>query len=392
MIGLIIGVVVVLAGAGLGVWWYNATQRVAEADDEGDEAAAAETAPDEPITEADRQAVAERQDFDPDDLDDAPERPQPEYSPVGRVAATALSMIPDPERGARETAAALVNRPQPEHSRVGAIVASLISLVPKPLLGVRGTLFKRMAIKSIENYHKTAGGDAVAINAKAGQQLALEPVAYKAPEECEEGERPGWRVKGREKSWDPAKEGNSVNYLGKTPVVALEDDSHVEAGWLAPRVGQAIEMDNYWPLFSDPEITAHIDMRAGGAGASNGAIADGGTGTINFELDDIGQYADDAVVDLNSGPGYDGMRISLSKAREWQAEHADSEQMQMQEDRGFLRGLANGDEGPSLFKLLLVCAAIILGTLFAVFGLPQLLGGSGVGAGGINPLFLGGLL
>jgi hypothetical protein len=387
MIALIIGVVVVLAGAVGGVWLYNARQRVDEADDaEAPDTADAQTLDEEAVDAAHQANAARASDATDDDLD----RPEPEYSPVGRAAATVLSMIPDPERGPRETVAALVNRPQPEHSRVGAIVASLISLVPKPLLGVRGTLFKRMAIKSIENYHKTAGGDAVAINAKAGQQLALEPVAYKAPEECEEGERPGWRVKGREKSWDPAKEGNSVNYLGKTPVVALDDDSHVEAGWLAPRIGQAIEMDRYWPLFTNPDISAHIDMRAGG-GAANGAIADGGTSTINFELDDLGQYADDAIVDLNSGPGYDGMRISMSKAREWQAEHADSEQMQMQEDRGFLRGLANGDEGPSLFKLLLVCAAIILGTLFAVFGLPQLLGGSGVGAGGINPLLLGGL-
>ena len=284
-----------------------------------------------------------------------------------------------------------IDRPTKEESTLGKLGAKLLTTVPKPILGVRGTLFKRMAVKSIENYHKVAGGDAVAINAKAGQQLALEPVAYKAPEECEEGERPGWRVKGREKAWDPAKEGNSVNYLGRTPVVALEDDSHVEAGWLAPRIGQAIELDNYWPLFADPEITAHINAGAGAAG--NGAISDGGMGSLQFTLDDIGQYADDAIVDLNSGAGYDGMRISMSKAREWQAEHAESEAMQMQEDRGYLRGLANGDEGPSLFKLLLVCAAIILGTLFAVFGLPQLLGGSGVGAGGINPLMLfGGLL
>jgi len=284
-----------------------------------------------------------------------------------------------------------IDRPTKEESTLGKLGAKLLTTVPKPILGVRGTLFKRMAVKSIENYHKVAGGDAVAINAKAGQQLALEPVAYKAPEECEEGERPGWRVKGREKAWDPAKEGNSVNYLGRTPVVALEDDSHVEAGWLSPRIGQAIELDNYWPLFADPEITAHINAGAGAAG--NGAISDGGMGSLQFTLDDIGQYADDAIVDLNSGAGYDGMRISMSKAREWQAEHAESEAMQMQEDRGYLRGLANGDEGPSLFKLLLVCAAIILGTLFAVFGLPQLLGGSGVGAGGINPLMLfGGVL
>jgi hypothetical protein len=331
-------------------------------------------------------------DADPAPTADADADGDPEYSTAGRAIATAASAVPDPDRGVRETVAELTDRPQTQYSSVGAIGASLISLIPKPLLGVRGTLFKRMAVKSIENYHKTAGGDALAINAKAGQQIDLEPVAYRAPEECEEGQQPGWRVKGREKAWDPAEEGNSVNYLGRTPVVALEDDAHVEAGWLAPRIGQAIEMDQYWPLFSDPEITAHIDYGGGGGAQTNGAQAGGGTGAIQFELDDMGQYADDAIVDLGSGAGYDGMRISLSKAREWQAETAASEAMQMQEDRGYLRGLANGEDGPSLTKLLLICAAIILGVLGIVFLGPQLMG-SGGGGGGINPLMLaGGLL
>lgn len=352
----------VLAGGGLGAYAYLHKEQ--HTDDEDDDDAAT------PPADGDDEATQT-------------------YSSLGAIVAGAVSLVPDPEHGVRETTRALIDRRQPEHSTLGAIGAALISTIPKPLLGVRGTLFKRLALKSIENYHKTAGGDAVAINAKAGQQIDLEPVAYKAPEECEEGEEPGWRVKDREKAWHPAKEGNSVNYLGRTPVVALEDDSHVEAGWLAPRVGQAIEMDNYWPLFTDPDITAHIN--AGGA-AGNGAVADGGVGSMQFSLDDMGEYADDAVVDLGSGHGYDGMRISLAKAREWQAEHAESEAMQMQEDRGYLRGLANGDDAPSLAKLLLICAAIILGVLGIVFLGPQLMGGGG-GGGGINPLMLaGGLL
>jgi hypothetical protein len=52
-------------------------------------------------------------------------------------------------------------------------------------------------------------------------------------------------------------------------------------------------------------------------------------------------------------------------------------------------GLAKGDEGPGIVKLLLICAAIILGTLAIIFLGPQLLGGSGVSAGGINPLMAG---
>jgi len=273
-----------------------------------------------------------------------------------------------------------VDRPKTDESLIGKIAAKVLTTIPKPALGVRGTLFKRMAIKSLENYHKTAGGDALAINAKAGQKLAIEPVLYRTPEEVDEGEKPGWKVKGRDKVWNPAKEGNSVNYLGRTPMISLHDDDHVEAGWLAPRIAEAIELDQFWPLFTNPTINTVID-----AGSPGGARADGGM-SFEFELEDPGEWAGENIVDLGSGDGYDGMRISTKKAREWTAENAESEQMQMQEDRGFLRGLANGDSGPGVFKLLLICAAIILGTLAIVLLGPQLVGSGG--GGSINPLMI----
>ena len=371
-------VLVVVGGGVVGAIIYAVRQQG------GDDADAAEVA----AAEAGVDAAAD--DATPDPGTDEAE--EPTRSTVGQLAGTVAAAIPETDKGVVETAreeVATRGRPEKEYALLGRVAAGIIAAIPKPLLSIRGTLFKRLAVKSIENYHKVAGGDAVAINAKAGQQLDLEPVAYKAPEECEEGQQPGWRVKGREKAWHPAKEGNSVNYLGRAPVVALEDDAHVEAGWLAPRVGEAIEMDNYWPLFTDPEITAHIDY-GGGAGARNGAVADGGTGAMQFELEDFGEYAGDAIVDLDSGPGYDGMRISMSKAREWQAETVPSEQMQMQEERGRLMGLLNGDNGPGAFKLLLLAGGIILGALFIIEVLPILLNGGGGGGGGINPLLIGG--
>ena len=273
-------------------------------------------------------------------------------------------------------------RPTKDESTIGALGAKVITSIPKPLLGIRGTLYKRMVVKGLENYHKTAGGDAVAINAKAGQQIDLEPVLYRTPEEVDEGEKPGWKVKGRDKVWNPAKEGNSVNYLGRTPLVNLEDDEHVEAGWLAPRVGQAIELDNYWPIFTNPQINAVID--AGQPGA-NGARADGGM-NVDLELDSPGKWAGDNLIDLDSGEGYDGMRISSSKAREWQAEHTDSEHMQMQEDRGYLRGLASGDE-TDVVRVFLYATLLVLGVLAIVLLGPELIGGSD-GGGGINPLMI----
>jgi hypothetical protein len=274
-----------------------------------------------------------------------------------------------------------VDRPERDHSILGSMAASTISLIPKPLLGVRGTLYKRLAIKGIENYYKTSGGDAIAINAQAGQQVALEPVKYRSPEQVDEGEKPGWKVKGREKVWNPAKEGNTVNYLGRTPTVLLEDDEHVEAGWLAPRIGQAIEMEQWWPLFHVDQMNAVID--ANPTGQQGQPLADGGM-NIDLELDNPGEWMGDNIIDLNSGDGYDGMRISSAKAREWQAEHADSESMQMQEDRGYLRGLANGDE-TNVTRLFLYAAIFCIVVIAVVVLGPKLIGSSG-GASGINPL------
>src|SRR6056297_3003422 len=291
------------------------------------------------------------------------------------------------------------DRPTKDESTIGRVAGKALASLPKPLLGIRGTLFKRMAMKSIENYYKASGGDAIAINAQPGQKIDLEPVAYKSPEEVDEGEKNGWRVKGRDKVWKPTTESNSVNYLGRTPTIIVEDDEHVETGFLAPRIGQAIELDAYAPVFTNPTFNSVFEV-GGQQTAQAEALADGGQSVApqqqldqwaqqhlgGLELDRPGMFTGETLIDLDSGDGYDGMRISASKAREWQAENAESEQMQMQEDRGYIRGLAQADDGPSLTKLLLICAAIILGVLAIVFIGPQLAGGGG--GGGINPLTL----
>jgi hypothetical protein len=290
-------------------------------------------------------------------------------------------------------------RPTKEESTIGRVTGKALATIPKPMIGIRETMFKRMFTKALENYHKAAGGDAIAINARENQHIEIEPVLYRSPEEVEEGEQPGWKVKGRDKAWKATEEG-SVDYLGRTPVVNLEDDAHVEAGWLAPRMGHAIELDQYSPVFTNPTFKSVFDV--GGQQANPNALADGGQEVGpqqeldrwaqnhlgGLELDQPGLFSGETLIDLDSGEGYDGMRISASKAREWQAEHAPSEQMQMQEDRGYLRGLAHGDDGPSVTKLLLICAAIILGALAIIELGPILLGGGG-GGGGINPLTIG---
>jgi hypothetical protein len=265
-----------------------------------------------------------------------------------------------------------------EGDQIANFLAGIITRIPKPLFGIRGRMFKAMARASIRNYHKTAGGDAIGINAKPGQQIELIPVKYQSPEETDEGGRPGWKAKGREKTWNPGTEGNSVNYLGRTPTILLQDDDHVEAGWLAPRIGEAIELDQYSPLFVGNDFRVDVDYGSGANVSTDG----GNPSRVRFDLETLGQWAGDNVIDLSSGSGHDGMRISTAKAREWRAEKSDSEHMQMQEDRGYLRGLANGDGGPGVLKLLLICGAIILGTLAIVLLGPKLVGGSGESVSG----------
>jgi len=106
----------------------------------------------------------------------------------------------------------------------------------------------------------------------------------------------------------------------------------------------------------------------------------------------MGNYAGAEVVDLDSGDAYDGMRVDFRKASDWAFEQTTTEEMQMQEDRGYLRGQLSASDGPSVTKLLLLCAAIILGALAIIELGPLLLSGGGggsSGSGGINPLIIG---
>lgn len=268
----------------------------------------------------------------------------------------------------------------------------------------RQKLFKGMAVKGLEKYHKIAGGDAIGLVALPGQQLRYLPIKYISAAEADEGQKPGWKAKSIDKTWNAGSEGRVVDFLGKTPIVLLDEDDHVEAGWLKPRIAEAIELENYDPVFTQPMINPVFDVSVDPSPGINGgqpALSDGGVNAdlsdqINiteddfqgFEVGDVGAFASDNLINLSSGSGYDGMRISHRKADEWAAETSTSEEMQHQEDRGYIRGKMH-ESGPDTTKLLLICAAIILGTMFAVFGLPVLLGGDSVTE--LSPLFVGGL-
>lgn len=281
---------------------------------------------------------------------------------------------------------------QPVRERAASALATGVT-APLKIVPKRGTIYRKLFGASLKQYHKVGGGDALGLIAEPGQQLDLRPIKYRAPKECGEGERPGWVEKGGDKVWHAGSEGRVVDYIGNVPIVALERDGHVEAGWLKPRIGQAIELDNYQGVFTNPEINADVvaDLSVENAADTNGALTDGGGGVVDVALSDIGNYAGAEVVDLDSGDAYDGMRVDFRKASEWAFEQTTTEAMQMQEDRGYLRGQISASEGPSTMKLLLVCAGIILGALGIVEVLPVLLSGGGGGGGGINPLTISAL-
>jgi len=267
---------------------------------------------------------------------------------------------------------------------LGKAIATMPKLIPK-----QSRLFRKMALSSLRNYHKRSGGDALAIEARPGQQIDVVPVKYKPPESTEEEERGGWHIKGRDKTYDPGPDGQNVSFIdGKIPTVLLHSDASTETGWLAPRIGQAIELDNYSPVFVGPTLAKQQPQAQ--QMAANGALADGGqsvpvqTPSVDgFDMIDPGQFSGDNIVDLSSGDGHSGMRISLKKAKEWFAEEADSEKMQMQEERGYLAGLANNDNKDAA-KLFLYAALFALAVIAVVLLGPKLIGGDG--GGSINPL------
>lgn len=275
--------------------------------------------------------------------------------------------------------------------RASDIAGKTLATVPK-LVPKQSRLFRSMALASLRNYHKRSGGDALGIEARPGQQIDIVPVKYKPPESTEEEEQGGWHIKGRDRTYDPGPDGQNVSFInGKIPSVLLHSDASTEVGWLAPRIGQAIEADNYAPLFVGPKLAPQRQQQATDGLAQNGAMADGGhsvsvqTPTVgNYDMIDPGEFSGDNIVDLSSGDGHSGMRISLKKAKEWFAQESDSEKMQMQEERGYLAGLANSDEADAKRIFLYAVIFCIVVVAIVVIG-PEVAGGGG-GGGSISPL------
>ena len=271
-------------------------------------------------------------------------------------------------------------------SGLAGVMLKTAKLIPK-----QSRLFRRLAISGMKGYYKRSGADALGIEARPNGELDLVPVSYLASEVTEEGQRPGWQVHGRDRSYDAASMGDSVHYLKDTPLVPLHSDATVESTWMAPRIAEAVELEQYWPIFRNPTFNPVFNVPGRGRTAGNDAAwADGGQLDASdqfshFEISDPGHYAGDAVVDLNSDDGHDGMRISFSKAQDILDERTTSERMDMQEQRGRIMSQLQGGKKEYAMKMLLIAATAIVLSILAVTIGPELVGGGG-GGGSISPL------
>lgn len=259
----------------------------------------------------------------------------------------------------------------------------------------RTRFMKKLFYRSAWKYHKFEGGDALAMRARPNGQIEPTPVkwvdAVRPVEELEDGEskKPGWSVKNSPRTFGAGSEGRNVDWMGRTPVILLDDDNPERFETLDARVSEALEdPDRVDALFesADINVTGVIDQRAYDPdAASNGeALADGGQPQVKDNYDVIfGSIArsrlKDKLIDVSSGDGLDGMRVSWRKVQHQRYETASTEEMHNQEVRGYLAGKADDDDKSDLVKKLALYFILgILGFLALIFLGPQLVGGESI--------------
>jgi len=250
--------------------------------------------------------------------------------------------------------------------------------------------WKGMVYTSVDAYHKAAGGDALAMNARADRAEFL-PVKWQDGEDVED-ER-GWKAKGRDKVWHPGNEGRGTTRLSKTPFITTDQDAPQKYSFAEARVAEAIDLGQYQPLYKADEVTMDVEIEqvvdaqnmSGGAG---GAVADGG---VEMSYDAFiepekakGMVLADALVDIMPDGDYDGMRISTTKVKEIYQEKTGSEYQKQAETRGRLAGMSRNDMKAFMFRIFLIAGMIVLGALLGPDLINALLGGGAGGGSGIS--------
>jgi hypothetical protein len=253
---------------------------------------------------------------------------------------------------------------------------------------------RKLMMRSTHKYHKMTGGDALGLRARPNGQIEPTPVkwvdAVRPMEELEEGEpkKPGWSVKNEPRTFGAGGEGRNVDWFGRTPVILLDDDNPERFETLDARVSECLEdPDRVDALIEDATInvTGVIDQTAYQPDdSSDQAVADGGQPAVQDHYDvlfsDIARgRLKDKLIDVSSGEGLDGMRVSWRKVQEQRHEQTSTEEMHNQEVRGYLAGKAGEDDKSDLVKKLALYFILgILGFLALIFLGPQLVGGEAI--------------
>lgn len=238
-----------------------------------------------------------------------------------------------------------------------------------------GQKFWKGAVQTcVRRYQKSAGADVVAFVHREGGKL--EPAAAKWQDGDDIGDKPGWKVVGEEKVWDPGAEGRGVERLGKADVILADEASFEIADPLKMRVSEALDLEKVEPLLVNPTLQQTF-VTADGDVSGSQAVADGGAvqqGPITVDPMDMAAF-DDFAIDLSpNNPDADGMRISARKYKEMDLNKTGSEEMKNQETRGLLAGRAGTDRKSFILKVVLAAFGFVLlwefgpSILAAIFG------------------------
>lgn len=258
---------------------------------------------------------------------------------------------------------------------IGSMGYAVLRLTP---FGAR--FWKALAKTSLHSYYKRSGADRIALEKRPNGDLELTPVKWRPPETLDELEdRPGWKAKGQDKVWEPVAEGQTGARIGKTPVVPVDAQSWRDSSWAEASVAEAVDLDRWRPLFNvtSADLRATVDMQ----GQGGQAVADGGVANVEFDPRDSPVF-EDAIIDISSPSEYDGKAVSFDKVKELYAEKTTTDEMQKQEDRGFLAGRSKENLKSWMLKILLIGGAVAVAGLIGPELISGLLGGGGGGGGG----------
>lgn len=237
-------------------------------------------------------------------------------------------------------------------------------------------LWKGVATFAITQMHRSAGGDAIGLNATETGVEPL-PVKYNANHDSEEG--PRWVAKESDNWWLAGSEGRGVEYWGRTPLILLDDEGHQRVTVAEARIAEAVDLGHTRPLYANPEIEK-IEIwpaKPGQAGADGAAVADGGEeyASSSYRVTDPGEL-EDVLID----PIDEGLRVSWRKVKELYQQKVPTEEMQMQEERG--RIAEQDPEGDRKFamKMMFYAMMIVLGAITLIFVVyPAIVSGGGGG-------------